>query len=723
MLFRSREGRVFISSGTKPDFGASYSVQVLEGGAQVTSGSSGTTITVRAGHGFAAGDKVMRGTDTTTFSATNVVDSVTSTTVEMHTAYTVAAGDMLVNLGVDGSTGATPNYDGAGLTVYTTQDYTATATNNTVTTDSYGRYRYYHKGIVRWELVRGSSGPIALYTDTSGGGGSTAVFNVRDYGAAADGVTDDTIAFQATIDAAGSNATILVPSGSYKIISGGLLFSHQKTIIRGDGRGSTVITFAPTTAATLFEFNSGVTATILYQPTIRDIFLVGSGSEIKVAFKFVNVSNAIIEGVSCIGWGGGGASKFIVSQGREFLSVHDTTASGCDTVVHIQLNPDTAHSLVDCDHFNFHNCHFGCVSTTVGQIFLVDNEVYLSNFSCTGFNSWAGGKYGFYYVDTTSPTRAINVVFDNVRWEQSTGTGYGWYLSHGGALDGLSINNCQAGAVSGGNGLYFHNVWNATITNFRFDSNDTGQVMFNIDSSNLNIININPNNLNSFGVETVACTSYINLDAGSVTVSDELDSATLTTSGLATLASNIITSTQRVDGLISANGGIATNGGIFYGQRFNIGTWCNPSATSGDDTACTNGTGYAGSIYVPYNSTIVGVQFLIGSIGGTDKVIVSLHSDGGVLLANSDTAGTLVGTAATGQQVAFTAPYAIRGPVQCFILLTFNGNTAKFRTVPAHCQIGNGVIGNGVTQTFGTPANFIQPGAFYVGKVPIASLY
>jgi hypothetical protein len=48
-------------------------------------------------------------------------------------------------------------------------DYTATATNNTVTTDANGRYRYYHKGIARWELVRGSSGPIALYTDTEPG--------------------------------------------------------------------------------------------------------------------------------------------------------------------------------------------------------------------------------------------------------------------------------------------------------------------------------------------------------------------------------------------------------------------------------------------------------------------------------------------------------------------------------------------------------------------------
>ena len=163
-----REGRVFISSGSKPDFGSTYSVQVLEIGAQVTSGSSGTTITVRAGHGFAAGDKVMRGTDVTTFSATNVVASVTSTTVVMNSAYTVAAGDLLVNLAVDSSTAATPNYDGAGLTVYTTMDYTATATNNTVQSDANGRYRYYHKGIARWELVRSSlTVPIALYVDTS----------------------------------------------------------------------------------------------------------------------------------------------------------------------------------------------------------------------------------------------------------------------------------------------------------------------------------------------------------------------------------------------------------------------------------------------------------------------------------------------------------------------------------------------------------------------------
>ena len=162
-----REGRVFVSPAGVPVYGIGYYVQALEMGAQVTSASSGTTVTVRSGHGFAAGDKYMNGTDTSTFSATLTVQSVDATHLYLSSNYSVSEGDLLVNLGVDSSTGASPNYDGAGLIVYTTQDYTATATNNTVTTDSYGRYRYYHKGIVRWELVRGSSGPIALYVDTS----------------------------------------------------------------------------------------------------------------------------------------------------------------------------------------------------------------------------------------------------------------------------------------------------------------------------------------------------------------------------------------------------------------------------------------------------------------------------------------------------------------------------------------------------------------------------
>lgn len=173
-------------------------------------------------------------------------------------------------------------------------------------------------------------------------------------------------------------------------------------------------------------------------------------------------------------------------------------------------------------------------------------------------------------------------------------------------------------------------------------------------------------------------------------------------------------------GVMTPTGGVAAAGG-FTLRPYNIRTWQPIAATSGTDTACTNGTGHCGSIFVPGNVTITGVEYLIGSVGGTDKVIASLHDSAGVLLANSALAGATVGTAANTQQVAFTSTYAAVGPATYYICLTFNGTTAKFRSVPAFCQ--GGVMGNSVTQTFGTAATFTAPTTFTADKVPVMWIY
>jgi len=158
-----REGRVFISVATDPDFGSGYTVQALEVGAQVTTGGTVSSVVVRAGHGFAAGDKWML-SDGTGYSGTASVTSVDATHLNLPISITVSAGDLLLNLANDGGTLA-PNYDSTGLAIYTDMDYSTLATNRTVTADSNGRYRYYHKGINTWELVRNGGSPIALYTD------------------------------------------------------------------------------------------------------------------------------------------------------------------------------------------------------------------------------------------------------------------------------------------------------------------------------------------------------------------------------------------------------------------------------------------------------------------------------------------------------------------------------------------------------------------------------
>ena len=146
-------------------------------------------------------------------------------------------------------------------------------------------------------------------------------------------------------------------------------------------------------------------------------------------------------------------------------------------------------------------------------------------------------------------------------------------------------------------------------------------------------------------------------------------------------------------------------------------------ATSGTDTACDNGSIWAASIFIPYNSTITGIEYLIGSVGGTDKVVAALYSDQGALLANSilDSSVT-VGTAANVQQVPFTGTYSAVGGKKYIIALQFSGTTAKLRTLPAHT--GQACLRVKQAGTFNTLAALSPlPTALVADVGPIASTY
>lgn len=149
--------------------------------------------------------------------------------------------------------------------------------------------------------------------------------------------------------------------------------------------------------------------------------------------------------------------------------------------------------------------------------------------------------------------------------------------------------------------------------------------------------------------------------------------------------------------------------------------WQGPLSTTtpGTDTAATNGTFYAGALWVPGRTTFTGATNLIGSVGGTDKVIYYLWDKDGALLAWTAVAGTTVGTAATMQtRLAFVDPVTVDGPTYVYAGLIFNGTTAKFRS---HA-IGNGPAFSS-TGTFGTNAALTVATTFTADKAPIMGLY
>lgn len=187
--------------------------------------------------------------------------------------------------------------------------------------------------------------------------------------------------------------------------------------------------------------------------------------------------------------------------------------------------------------------------------------------------------------------------------------------------------------------------------------------------------------------------------------------------GLANVAGAVtLQSTLAVTGATTMTGGanIATKPTIYPAAG---GMW--QLATAGTDTDCTDGTSYFVELNIPYNQTLTGLAYQVGSVGGTDSVIVALYNSAGTVVANSALAGATVGTAAQIQSVAFLSTYAaVSG--RYFASVTFNGTTAKFRTYPIP---GSAFIAGSEAETFGTVTNITPGTTFTADKGPLCYVY
>lgn len=176
----------------------------------------------------------------------------------------------------------------------------------------------------------------------------------------------------------------------------------------------------------------------------------------------------------------------------------------------------------------------------------------------------------------------------------------------------------------------------------------------------------------------------------------------------------------RSEGTITAVGGFiaGANGITPLNQRTGIANKEVDVATAGTDTTPVVGTQYVTSLYIPEKFTITNVNWLIGSVGGTDRVYAVVYNSAGVVLGNSvlTSGGTVVGTAANIQTLALTTPITVNGPQRIFIGISINGTTSRIRTIAAHTQ--SGIWGGTVAQTHGTVAAITAPSTFTANSAP-----
>jgi len=173
-----------------------------------------------------------------------------------------------------------------------------------------------------------------------------------------------------------------------------------------------------------------------------------------------------------------------------------------------------------------------------------------------------------------------------------------------------------------------------------------------------------------------------------------------------------------VSNVVTPVGGIAAASTFSFDPKL-IHTGGIPARVSTDGTDATPVATevYYAQITIPANTTVTGVSNFNGSVASGNVKVGLADSTGAVVATSASTA--MSGTDAY-QRIAFTAPYAAKGPATYYVLLFVDNNTAR---VNCH-TFGDFIAGKQTGQVFATGFTTITPGSTFTTALgPIASLY
>jgi len=189
---------------------------------------------------------------------------------------------------------------------------------------------------------------------------------------------------------------------------------------------------------------------------------------------------------------------------------------------------------------------------------------------------------------------------------------------------------------------------------------------------------------------------------------------TLDPSGLLAAAAAVtVGTTLGVTGATTTTGGIAQAVAMPGVHNIQI-----TGATNGTDKTPADGTQWVTSVFVPANFTCTNIEFLVGSVGGTDRVYGVIYDAAGTVLKNSDLTsdGIVCGTAAQIMQLPLTATQALTGPATYYVGISAKGTTCRIRTLPVY--LGGSCFAGDVAQTHATVAAITPPPSFTADEGP-----
>jgi len=316
-------------------------------------------------------------------------------------------------------------------------------------------------------------------------------FNVKQFGAVGDGISDDTAAIQAAIDAAEAayastslSGPVVLPTGVYKTTA--TLTLNVGASLLGDGshRGCR-IQFEPAAAATCIHVNPASALIQMTGTKIENIWIDSADSTYdKIGIDVEDASCIEIHNLDI---------TFLNSAGRDDVGIYcrgreSGTYSHLRIFANVPIRLGKPTSGVQTDNHVFRDLYLASEDTTATltrACILIDDGANPSWVHVLGRNAFAKGDHAVYHAPASNLSRTQSLRFDNIRFEQGTApTKHAFHFDYpsAGLCEAVSITNCRV-STSNSYGIYTRNVLNVNVSNFlRADAGATAAgAMLDID--------------------------------------------------------------------------------------------------------------------------------------------------------------------------------------------------------------------------------------------------
>lgn len=197
---------------------------------------------------------------------------------------------------------------------------------------------------------------------------SELVFNVKDYGAVGDGVTDDTAAIAAAITA-GVSGEVFLPKGTYLAA----ITLPSNVILRGEGKGVSFVK-APALAAPCIQTATGAGNPLTSNITIRDLTVLGNATA-TYGILFRGSSHNLIDSVEI---------KDFTATGAYAIGYVSALTTGGVIYGKANYNRLSSFRITNCYNGILSDCDPGDTQTLTSALRMTDGKI--TNFRQYGVN-------------------------------------------------------------------------------------------------------------------------------------------------------------------------------------------------------------------------------------------------------------------------------------------------------------------------------------------------